>query len=140
MPGYRPWRSVFSSCSSWVNLGNIRFICPISLIWIVITGIPLLISLGISSSLFARSPQTRSLLTHPCESDWTHLERAKHSSTIPRACGRLSTDQLQSVKKLLRSRLGPPANGFSSELRLFAREIGNASPLRNDEVAQARFE
>jgi len=29
--------------------------------------------------------------------DWTHLERAKHWSTINGACGRLSTDQLQSV-------------------------------------------
>jgi hypothetical protein len=84
--------------------------------------------------------QTRSLLTHSCEPDRTHVERAKHWSTIIGACGQLSTDQLQSVKKLCLSRLGSAANGFSPELRLLAREIRNASPLGNHEVAQAGLE
>src|SRR5258708_33671855 len=51
MPGYRPSRSVFFNCSAWVNLGSCCFTWPISLISSVITGIPLLVSVGIFSSL-----------------------------------------------------------------------------------------
>ena len=73
-------------------------------------------------------------------SKWTHVEQAKHSSTIIRACGRLSTDQLQSVKKLFLSNLRRNLHGLPCELGLPAREIRNTAPLGNHKVAQTGLE
>jgi hypothetical protein len=75
-----------------------------------------------------------------CESEWTHVEQAKHSSTIFGACGRLSTDQLQSAKKLLLSSLRRNLHGLPCKLRLPAREIRNTAPLGNHKVAQTGLE
>jgi hypothetical protein len=88
---------------------------------------------------FVRQQQTRSSPVHSREPDWAHFKRAKHSSTITRACGRLLTDQLQSVKKFFLSCLRRAAHSLAAQLRPSPREIGNTSPLGNHEVAEAGF-
>ena len=74
------------------------------------------------------------------EPERAHCKRAKHSSTITRACGRLLTDQLQSVKKSFLSCLRRTAHGFPAQSRLSAGKIRNTAPLGNHEIAEPGFQ
>jgi hypothetical protein len=65
----------------------------------------------------------------------TNADSSRVSGSYNRRAG-----AADAVKKLCLSRLGSTANSFPAELRLLTREIRNASPLGNDEVAQASLE